>query len=110
MVHEDTWYLSYNNEIARLPRYLRYALQGKSFGTYTFGPYDFYNYFEETTEAKYLMEMFQHVRLTPTPSKKVRQIIHDRRDWIKLNTVFAKSLSNREKEFGFEFEEPWNGQ
>ena len=109
MIYNDNWYLMHNDEVARLPKYLRYTLVGKSVCTCTFGPYDFYNYFEETTDAKYLMEMFQHIRLTPTPSKRVQQIIHDKRDWVKLNLIFAQALSNREKEFGFEFEEPWNG-
>ena len=93
----DTWFLVKDNEVARLPYWLFLFICDKRIETGHWGPYTFYNNFEQTHEASYLKEMFKYPHLTPTASKKVQTIIDTYGPCVSIDWEFVKALDVREK-------------
>lgn len=96
MVHNNQWYLVRNDEVARLPLYAHMSLAGKHELTHRWGPYAFYNFFEKTPEAHYLMKMFRYKILTSAPEKKIHEILERNKDWISIDDSFVEALIERE--------------
>ena len=84
------------NEVAELPHWLWVMVEGGYGPTLRWGPYLFYCTFEDTTEAKYLMEMFKHRVLTPVAETKVRNILDKYKPLIHINESFVQALIERE--------------
>lgn len=90
------WFLVTNGEVAKLPYWLFLFIVDKHVETGHFGPYIFYNNFENTPEARYLKEMFKYRELTPTAAKKVQTILDTYGPCIAMDTEFIKALEERE--------------
>lgn len=90
------WLVNKDGEVAQLPHHLYLLMTGVLKPTRYFGPYIFYNNFEQTVEAKYLMTMFKYPHLTPTPEKKIYAIISNNDAFIKVDKEFVTVLMERE--------------
>ena len=84
------------DEVAELPHWLWLMVEGKYGPSMRWGPYLFYNTFENTTEAQYLLEMFKHRVLTATAETKVRNILGKYQPQIHINETFVAALVERE--------------
>ena len=84
------------DEVAELPHWLWLLVEGKYAPSMRWGPYLFYNTFENTSEAQYLMEMFKHRVLTTTAEAKVRNILKQYEPLIHINESFVEALLERE--------------
>lgn len=84
------------NEVAELPHWLWIMVEGKYSPSMRWGPYLFYNTFENTPEAQYLLEMFKHRILTPVAETKVRDILNKYKLLIHINDSFVEALIERE--------------
>lgn len=85
-----------NNEVIVIPFWVARSLMGDRQLTYCYGPYLFYNGYETTTEAKYVMSMFKYPKLTSRAQQKVDSIMTDNREWIAINKEFKEALDERE--------------
>lgn len=100
----DVWYLkvaagvhtSDGDEVIPLPLFLGRTLNGAAHVTRTFGPYVFWNDFDKTQVARYLMKMFSYRKLTPQVQANIRTILTDYKPWIDWDQDFIKALSERE--------------
>jgi hypothetical protein len=72
----DTHYLVTNDEIGKIPRYMALTLMGINRETYHWGPYTFYNEFENT-------------------QKKVVDIKFDYNMWFEEDQSFIKAMEER---------------
>lgn len=90
------WLVNKDGEVAQLPHPLYMLMIGVLKPTRYFGPYIFYNNFEQTAEAKYLMTMFKYPHLTPTPEKKIRTIMKEYSPFVEPNEEFIQALMIRE--------------
>lgn len=90
------WLVNKDNEVAQLPQHLYMLMTGVLKPTRYFGPYIFYNNFENTPEAKYLMTMFRYPHLSSTPEKKIRSITGDNKMFIQIDKEFVAVLMERE--------------
>lgn len=84
------------DEVAELPHWLWLLVEGKYAPSMRWGPYLFYNTFENTSEAQYLMEMFKHRVLTAAAEAKVRNILKQYEPLIHINDSFVAALIERE--------------
>ena len=84
------------DEVAELPHWLWLLVEGKYAPSMRWGPYLFYNTFENTSEAQYLMEMFKHRVLTAAAEAKVRNILKQYEPLIHINESFVEALLERE--------------
>lgn len=84
------------DEVAELPHWLWLLVEGKYAPSMRWGPYAFYNTFENTSEAQYLMEMFKHRILTATAETKMRNILKQYEPLIHINESFVAALIERE--------------
>ena len=84
------------NEVALLPHWLWLLVEQKRELTLRWGPYAFFNNFEQTTEAKYLMQMFKYRILTATAETKVKDILNRYQPIIGINENFTRALIERE--------------
>ena len=84
------------DEVAELPHWLWLLVEDKYAPSMRWGPYLFYNTFENTPEAQYLMEMFKHRVLTATAETKVRGILEQYKSLIHINDSFVAALVERE--------------
>jgi hypothetical protein len=92
----NVWYLKVNDEVIPLPLFLYQTLYGAAHVTRTFGPYMFWNDFDKTTEARYLMNMFSYRKLTPVVQQKVAKILELYKPWIDWDQDFIETLEERE--------------
>lgn len=90
------WLVNKDGEVAQLPHPLYMLMIGVLKPTRYFGPYIFYNNFEQTAEAKYLMTMFKYPHLTPTPEKKIHAIVSNNGAFIKIDKELVAVLMERE--------------
>lgn len=90
------WLVNKDGEVACLPHPLYLLMIGVRKKTFIFGPYIFYNNFEESNEAAYLKKIFQYPHLTPTPEKKVRTIMEEYSPFVEPNEEFIQALMIRE--------------
>lgn len=93
----DQWFLiNTADEVAKLPYWLFLFMVDKHVETHHWGPYIFYNNFENTSEARYLKEMFKYRVLTPTAETKVRSLLQQYKPLIGINEAFVEALIERE--------------
>lgn len=106
MIYGDNWYLKVNgDEVIPIPLFVARAINGHLDVTRTFGPYVFWNDFDKTQEAKYLMKMFSYRKLTPSVQAKVKDIIARYKPWIDQDSEFIKVLNEREHDL--DITQPW---
>ena len=97
MIYGDNWYLKINgDEVIPIPLFVARAINGHLDVTRTFGPYIFWNDFDQTPEATYLMKMFSYRKLTPSVQAKVSSIIARYKPWIDWDREFIQTLEERE--------------
>ena len=90
-------YLVVDGEISKIPYYVSLSLRGEHRNTRTWGPYKFFNGFETTSQAEYLMKMFQYPHLTDVARRKVTDIYFDYSLWIEIDQDFIETLNKREE-------------
>ena len=113
MIYGDNWYLKVadgvhvtdGDEVIPIPLFVARAINGHLEVTRTFGPYMFWNDFDKTQEAKYLMKMLAYRKLTPQVQAKIRTILTDYKPWIDWDDEFIKVLSEREHDL--DITQPW---
>lgn len=91
----DTHYLVTDNEIGKIPRYMALTLMGVHQATHHWGPYTFYNEFENTQQAQYLIKMFKYKQLTDRARQKVADIRFDYNMWFEEDQSFIKAMEER---------------
>lgn len=91
----DSHYLVTNNEVGKVPRYMALTLMGINKETYHWGPYTFYNEFENTHQAQYLMKMFKYKQLTDRAASKMADIRFDYCMWFTEDQSFIKAMEER---------------
>ena len=84
------------DEVSKIPYYVSLEVQGTHRLTKTWGPYKFYNGFETTREAEYLMKMFRYPHLTDKAQRKVTDIMFNYGIWIERDIEFENILKERE--------------
>lgn len=95
--HNNTWFIvNKADEVAKIPYWLVLLMAGHRDLSDWFGPYMFYNNFETTAEARYLVEMFKYRVLTPTAETKVRSLLQQYKPLISIDTTFVDALIERE--------------
>lgn len=95
--HNNTWFIiNKADEVAKVPYWLVLLMAGHRDLSDWFGPYMFYNNFENTQEAKYLKEMFKYRVLTPTAETKVRSIMTTYSPCVGIDGAFVEALIERE--------------
>lgn len=96
--YKGTQYYLVNNEgeVAKIPYYVMTRLHDEVI-TERWGPYVFYNYFEDTKEAQYLKKMFRYPRLSTEAQLKVDKILQNNSLWIGTDEEFKNVLEERER-------------
>lgn len=83
-------------EYAIVPRHLYTYLIGCMYVTSIVGPYKFYNGYQETESAKYLVEMLKYKHLTSRAQAKVDRILEDDKLFIEQDDTFWDILKARD--------------
>ena len=83
-------------EYAILPYHWYMYLIGRMYITSIVGPYKFYNGYQDTESAKYLVEMLKYKHLTARAQAKVDHILEDDKLFIEQDTVFWDILKARD--------------
>lgn len=91
----NQYYLVHNDEIGKIPRYMALTLMNVYNETGHWGPYTFYNGFDATPEAQYLMKMFRYPQLTDRARQKVADIRFDYNMWFTEDESFIKAMEAR---------------
>lgn len=94
---EQNYLVNSEGEVGKIPRYVAMEVSGMHWETGRWGPYIFYNHFEDTDEAAYLRKMFQYPTLTEAAQKKVTDIFFENNLWIRTDTEFVDMLNKREE-------------
>ena len=105
MIRGEQYYLVKDDTVIPIPSYITRALLHHDAVTRTFGPYMFWNDFDKTAEAKYLMKMFSHRKLTPQVQQKVAKILDLYKPWIDWDREFIQALEEREHDL--DITQPW---
>ena len=84
-------------EVIKVPVWVARSLKQEREITGCFGPYMFYNNYEQSANAQYLIGMFKYPNLTPAASAKREAILEADREWVIINKEFMEALNEREK-------------
>lgn len=95
--HGQDYLVNSEGEVGKIPYYVSLSIRGTKRLTKTWGPYKFYNGFETTKEAEYLVKMFQYPKLTERAQTKVRDIFFDYGEWVERDIEFEQFLKERER-------------
>lgn len=95
--HGQDYLVNAEGEVGKIPYYVSLSIRGIKRLTKTWGPYKFYNGFETTKEAEYLVKMFQYPKLTERAQAKVRDIFFDYGEWVERDIEFEQFLKERER-------------
>lgn len=93
----DYYLVNREGEVAKIPYHMMVSLHNGPVQTEQWGPYIFYNWFQNTKEAAYLKQMFRYPVLEPRAKEKVDSIIRNNSLWIELDTTFTEALEERER-------------
>ena len=95
----DSWYVvtKQGEEVTKVPIWVARSLLFDRELTGCFGPYMFYNNYEQSANAQYLIGMFKYPNLTPAASAKREAILESDREWVIINKEFMEALNEREK-------------
>lgn len=96
--HGQDYLVNDEGEVGKIPFYVSLSVRGITRATRIWGPYIFYNGFETTSEAEYLMKMFRYKQLTPVAAAKVAKIRSLNTEWIGEDKDFIEALEAREHE------------
>ncbi len=105
MIRGEQYYLVKDDTVIPIPLYITRTLLHNSVVTRTFGPYIFWNDFDQTQEAKYLMKMFSYRKLTLQVQAKIRTILDLYKPWIDWDNEFIAVLEEREHDL--DITQPW---
>lgn len=83
-------------EYAVIPYHWYMYLIGRMYVTSIVGPYKFYNDYQVTDEAKYLVEMLKYKHLTARAQAKVDRILEDDKLFIEQDDTFWDILKARD--------------
>ena len=83
-------------EYAIIPYHWYMYLIGRMYLTSIVGPYKFYNGYQDTESAQYLVEMLKYKHLTARAQAKVDHILEDDKLFIEQDPVFWAILKARD--------------
>lgn len=86
-----------SEEVTKVPVWVARSLLFDREITGCFGPYMFYNNYEQSANAQYLVGMFKYPNLTPAASAKREAILESDREWVIINKEFMEALNERER-------------
>ena len=95
--HGQDYLVNKEGEVGKIPYYVSLSVRGIRRPTKHWGPYTFFNGFDTTKEAEYVMEMFQYPKLTDKAQAKLKAIFAKYGDWVETDMSFINILGARER-------------